>query len=382
MRITLLPLVLFALAAGPAFARAQTPGEDNCNSISGPTPISGLGSFFFDNSNASTGNEGQNESLCYQFGSSSIENDVWFSWTAPTTSTFIVDTCTTTSVDTKIAAYADNGVGCPTTASLACNDDTCGLQSEITFQGTQNSSYMLQIGTFPGASGGFGTFNISSSGPSNDDCNSPAEIPSGPGTFPYDCTSATTGNEGQGEILCYAFGTSLIKEDVWFVWTASFTGMAEITTCGLTDDDTKIAVYPVGAAGACPQAGSAIACNDDACGLQSRIAFAAVGGAMYSIQIGRSPLAGGGRFSTRELQDPADSTVLGTKLRGRLLRGLQGSAPRSAGRPWQSDLGVRSVHTGRRRPAAGGCEWSADHPQRRSVGLDTPVRQSGTWVPM
>jgi len=153
---------------------------------------------------------------------------------------------------------------------------------------------MLQIGTFPGASGGFGTFNISSSGPSNDDCNSPAEIPSGPGTFPYDCTSATTGNEGQGEILCYAFGTSLIKEDVWFVWTASFTGMAEITTCGLTDDDTKIAVYPVGAAGACPQAGSAIACNDDACGLQSRIAFAAVGGAMYSIQIGRSPLAGGG----------------------------------------------------------------------------------------
>ena len=293
MRITLLPLVLFALAVGPAYARAQTPGEDDCNN--GGTVISGLGVFIFDNTNAAMGAEGQNESLCYQFGSSSVDHDVWFAWTAPTTSTFIVNTCES-QPDTKIAAYPGNG--CPATGSaLDCNDDTCNLQSEITFQGTAGSSYMLQIGTFPGAPGGPGNLIISSSGPSgpgNDDCSSPAEIPSGPGTFPYDCTSATTGNEGQGEILCYAFGTSSIKEDVWFVWTASFTGMAEMTTCGLTDDDTKIAIYPFGAAGACPQAGSAIACNDDACGLQSTIAFAAVGGAMYSIQIGRSPLAGGG----------------------------------------------------------------------------------------
>jgi len=298
MRITLLPLVLLALAAGPAIARAQTPGEDNCGSISGPTPISGLGSFFFDNSNASTGSEGQNESICFQFGSSSIENDVWFSWTAPTTSTFVVDTCTTTSVDTKIAAYPSSVAGpCPVAGSvLDCNDDTCALQSQITFQGIQGASYLLQIGTFPGAQGGSGTFNISSSGSGNDDCNNPITI-TGPGNFPFDCTSATTGVSGQNEILCYAFGASSVEDDVWFLWSSTFTGMAELTTCGLTSDDTKIAIYPGNTGGTCPGTGSAIACNDDACGFQSSITFAAVSGGIYTIQIGRSPLAGGSATS-------------------------------------------------------------------------------------
>ena len=296
MRITLLPLVLFALVAGPAFARAQTPGEDNCST--GGTVISGLGSFGFDNSNATTGVEGQNESICYQFGSSAINNDVWFAWTAPTTSTFIVETCLLTTIDTKIAAYPTNLAGpCPVGGSvLDCNDDSCALQSQITFQGTAGSSYLLQIGTFPGATGGSGTFNISTSAPSNDDCNNPATI-TGLGTFPFDGQSATTGLPGQSETLCYTFGTSAVNDDVWFLWNSTFTGMAEVTTCGLTSDDTKIAVYPVGAVGACPQVGSALACNDNACGSQSSISFAALGGTLYAIQIGRSPLAGGSATS-------------------------------------------------------------------------------------
>ena len=298
MRITLLPLVLFALTAGPSFARAQNPtGQDDCNN--GPDVIFGLGTFNFDNSNATTGTEGQSESLCYQFGSSAIDSDVWFSWTAPTTSTFIVETCQLTTIDTKIAAYPISPAGpCPAAgAVLDCNDDNCAFQSQITFSGTAGSSYLFQIGTFPGAQGGSGTFNISSSAPpppSNDDCNTPDSI-SGLGTFNFDNSNATTGTEGQNEPLCTQFGSSTIDNDVWFAWTAPTTSTFIVETCLLTPTiDTKIAAYPISAAGPCPAAGSVLDCNDDSCALQSQITFQGTAGSSYMFQIGTFPGATGG----------------------------------------------------------------------------------------
>ena len=73
---------------------------------------------------------------------------------ADATGPALVSTCNSL-LDTKIAAYP--GSTCPTTGtSLACNDDTCALQSEITFPVVAGTSYMLQIGNFPGATGGTG----------------------------------------------------------------------------------------------------------------------------------------------------------------------------------------------------------------------------------
>ncbi len=40
-------------------------GGDDC---AAPDAIFGVGSFFFDNSLATTGTQGQNESICYEFG--------------------------------------------------------------------------------------------------------------------------------------------------------------------------------------------------------------------------------------------------------------------------------------------------------------------------
>ena len=94
-------------------------GGDDCNL---PDVIAGAGSFFFDNSLATTGTEGQSESICYAFGSTVVSTDVWFDWTATFSGFAMVDTCGS-SVDTKIAAYP--GAGCPTTGTaLACNDDS------------------------------------------------------------------------------------------------------------------------------------------------------------------------------------------------------------------------------------------------------------------
>jgi hypothetical protein len=113
-----------------------------------------------------TGTQGQNEANCYAFGSTQVHNDVWFDWQATATGNASMITCAGTTVDTKIAAYPLNAGACPADGtSLACNDDACGLQSSITWSVVAGTSYTLQLGTFPGAAGGSGTFNTTQQAP-------------------------------------------------------------------------------------------------------------------------------------------------------------------------------------------------------------------------
>jgi hypothetical protein len=134
------------------------PANDNCAT---PTTVAGPGPHNFDNSNATTGTQGQTEGACLAFGSTTVENDQWFKWTAAATGQATLTVCGTTSVDTKIAAYP-GAPNCPANGTvLACNDDSCGLQSVICWSVTNGQSYIIQLGTFPGAVGGPGTFSIS-----------------------------------------------------------------------------------------------------------------------------------------------------------------------------------------------------------------------------
>ena len=143
----LLPLAL----ALPASAQ----GSDACSTATG---IAGQGDFAFNNASATTGPQGQNESICNQFGTMGIDHDVWFAWTAPTTGYATVTLCNTVGFDSKVAAYA--GSGCPVSPALACNDDSCGTQSVIGFDVIAGQMYTLQVGSFPGSGGGSGTFNL------------------------------------------------------------------------------------------------------------------------------------------------------------------------------------------------------------------------------
>ena len=277
-------------------------GADDCAT---PDAISGEGSFAYDNSFASTGAEGQNEYLCYDFGSSAVDSDIWFSWTAASTATHVIQTCGGSSGDTKIAAYP--GSSCPTAGSaLACNDDTCGLQSSIQVAATNGTTYMIQVGAFPGATGAPGNLSIAATvAAGNDDCNSPTAI-AGQGSFTYDSTTATTGAEGQNEYLCYDFGSSTVDNDIWFDWTSDFTGNAVVTTCNLVSMDTKIAAY---SGSGCPS-GPALACNDDftgCAGFTSEINFPATTGTTYIIQCGNFPGAAGGP-GVFDISNPAPPT--------------------------------------------------------------------------
>ena len=270
-----------------AFASA---GSDICNT---PDALTGNGPFFFDNTAATTGSEGQTNGNCSFFGPSGISNDVWFTWTANASGTAVLSLCGTTTMDSKVAVYASNG--CPSTAALSCNDDSCGLQSQTSFACTVNNIYTIQLGNYPSALGSTGTFRIDVFGPvANDEC-AQATVISGAGPFNFDATLATTGSEGQANSNCDFAHTTGVDNDVWFQWSAPATGTATVSVCGAATFDSKIAIYD---GASCP-VNPAIACNDDACGVQSQVLFCCSSGSVYTIQIGSFPTypSGPGSFT-------------------------------------------------------------------------------------
>jgi hypothetical protein len=261
-------------------------GADSCTT---PDTIAGTGSFAFDNTSATTGLQGQTETVCLTWSTTSIVNDVWFTWVAPFTGGLTVETCGGTTADTRLAAYA--GSTCPAPGSaIACDDDACILQSRITFAVTNGNAYLLQLGNFPGGVQGTGMFTLTMvpPPPPNDSCATPTVL-SGPGLYPYDLTMATTGTQGQTTAGC---GPALpFYKDVWFTYPAPSNGMTTITTCGFTNPgttfDTKVEVFD---GAGCP-VNPAIICNDDATcaaqALSSTLSFSTVCGQNYTIQVGQ-----------------------------------------------------------------------------------------------
>jgi hypothetical protein len=145
-----LPLLLIAGAS--TTVRAQ--GADLCANAQ---VITGTGSFPFDNTTAST--DGTADPACNFFGQSDITNDVWFSWTASTTGVFTVATCGA-SMDSKIAVYASSCAS----AVIACNDDSCALQSSLDVAVTSGTTYIIRLGNYPGAVPGTGSMSINPQG--------------------------------------------------------------------------------------------------------------------------------------------------------------------------------------------------------------------------
>jgi len=264
-------------------------GADSCAT---PDAISGTGPFNF--TTGTTGAEGQANATCLFFGQTGISNDVWFTWTAGSTGNATLSLCGGATIDSKVAVY--NGSGCPGAAPIACNDDSCGLQSQLAFSATNGNQYTVQLGNFPGATGGSGTFtiNVAGGGGGNDSCGSATAL-AGPGPYPFDNSAATTGAEGQGNANCLFFGQQGISNDIWFTWTATGTGSATLDLCGLAGMDSKVAIY---SGAGCPGA-AALSCNDDSCGLQSSVTWSATLGNTYTIQLGNFPGATGGSGSFR-----------------------------------------------------------------------------------
>jgi hypothetical protein len=139
-------------------------GNDDCSLAATTDQIAGPGIYPFDNTTATSDpNSGQLAALCSFFGTTQIDQDVWFEYTAASDSFVEVSTVGLTTVDTKIAIYAISG--CPVfnvDEPIACADDNdVTLQSRVGFAATAGDVFMIQLGASAlGAGGGTGSFAV------------------------------------------------------------------------------------------------------------------------------------------------------------------------------------------------------------------------------
>jgi hypothetical protein len=128
---------------------ASAQGADSCSNAA---PITGTGTFPV--STVGSSDSPQQSGAC-----APAHHDVWFAWTAPVTQSMSFTTCNGTGADSVLAVYA--GSGCPTSGTeLACNDDSCGQQSQLYFNAVAGSVYLLQIGAWGASTTWTGTFTL------------------------------------------------------------------------------------------------------------------------------------------------------------------------------------------------------------------------------
>ncbi|MCA8977829.1 MAG: hypothetical protein KDC98_24095, partial [Planctomycetes bacterium] len=84
--------------------------------------------------------------------------DVWFTYATATGGTLTVDTCGVAAYDTAIQIFSGS---CSSLTSLACNDDSCSLQSSVTVT-TSPGTYYIRVG---GYSSAMGSFSLNVNGP-------------------------------------------------------------------------------------------------------------------------------------------------------------------------------------------------------------------------
>jgi hypothetical protein len=247
-------------------------GGPNNNFCDFCEPIAGEGTFNFDNSNASADGP-QDDILCDAFATTAIDADLWYCWTSPCTALVTLTTCGLTSVDTKIAVY--DGASCPPGDPIACNDDVCNFQSQLSWSASSGSTYLIRVGTFPGEAGGPGQFNISCGAPAaaNDTCDNAEALAIG-GSVTASTASATP----DGVPTC---GTALnTANGVWYEVVGNGNRLSA-NTCGAgTAYDTKLGVF-------CGSCGSLVCVtgNDDSCGLSSLVAWDTSNGQSYLILV-------------------------------------------------------------------------------------------------
>jgi hypothetical protein len=246
------------------------PGNDRCEYAR----VAGNGVHTGDTTHASL--DGQ--ATC---GTSNSTRSVWYKYISPGTGPLTVTTCGS-SYDTVLSIYDTNTCPNGTGSQVDCNDDApagqgCGVrQSIVHANATAGNTYYIRVAGYDEAVGPY-QLNI---GPVNDACETAQTVTVG--SWPFDNRLATT--DGPTLNACTNNGQdNQVNGDLWFAYTPAQSGNVTVDTCGASFD-TKIAVY-INAP--CEGHSTYVACNDDACGVGSRIQNMQVtAGYQYFIRVG------------------------------------------------------------------------------------------------
>jgi len=88
-------------------------------------------------------------------------SDLWYRYTSTVTGNITVSTCNGTTYDSALEAFSGT---CAALVSLVCNDDSCNLQSRISFAAVAGQSYFIRVGGFASQTGQ-GNLNINDGSP-------------------------------------------------------------------------------------------------------------------------------------------------------------------------------------------------------------------------
>ena len=234
-------------------------------------------------------------------GTTTIYKAGWFTFTPTATGSYTLGVCGS-NVDTKMAI----GTVCPADGAslfsvIAYNDDSCaytgGTQLWASRLNAGNSGIPLTSNLQAGVTyyivvGGYGAATLPAAGslsigftpppPAGSICAEPLVAAEGANAF--DSTDSTTAQAITG---CGANHT--IYKSMYFTFTATATDTYTFSTCTGTGFDTRIAVM-----NDCDPINGVLACNDDACAVQSSTSTALVQGQTVTVVVGGFAAAGGG----------------------------------------------------------------------------------------
>jgi hypothetical protein len=204
---------------------------------------------------------------CYDFGAP----DMIYSYTPASCHVCRASLCGS-GYDTQI--FVRSGGACPGDWIIACNDDYCGLQSQVDFNATAGVTYYIIVSAYFNLSGPY-VLNVSNVGgftPATDVCSTAPTITS----LPY---------TDYGNTACMYFnyphcGGTAAPDAVYGLYLPQCDSVTA-TLCG-SSYDTRLDVYT---AGSCPGT-TLVTCNDDSyCGntytLQSTVSFRAQANTSY-----------------------------------------------------------------------------------------------------
>ncbi len=239
-----------ACLSSSAWAQAT----DSC----GSAPLVGVGIFTYDLTGATNDYPG----TC---GATATAEDAWLVFSSPVAGTVTATTCGLRGGDTVLELVSACGG-----VTIACNDDSCGVQSVVSGAIGNGQSVWIRVAKYDGG-GGSGSISVTFTAfTATDDCASAPAVSAG-GTYPFNVANASNDFAG-------SCGVTASAGDVWYQFTAPRGGLFTAETCGQTGDDTVLEL--VSACG-----GVTIACNDDACAFQSRTSTVMSGGQNIKIRV-------------------------------------------------------------------------------------------------
>jgi len=205
--------------------------------------------------------------------------DEWFSYTGSgDVEEVTISLCGGgTAYDSLIRVFDD----CSQANEIAGNDDSCGLQSEVSFLSDGVSTYYIMIEGFGTASGAF-SLDVSCvvvEIPSNDTCDNAIAI---------GCGETLTGTTDYASIdtdVAPDCDTGVTSPGVWYLFEDNSGLLSDITISlcdGGTAYDSKLSVY-TGDCAAPPL--TCVVGNDDSCGLQSEVSFQSDGATTYYVLV-------------------------------------------------------------------------------------------------